>query len=146
MPPTRTAKGRSDYAYINGTLHGNPIAAVAGLATLRVLQEPGFYNRFHARADRFRAAFQEVLARHGLPALIPGEASFWQVLFAESAPANQMDVLASDMKRSAALDLGLLRNGVYVLPNVRRFFSAAHDDADMERAVEALDAASKSVS
>ncbi|MDX6752425.1 aspartate aminotransferase family protein [Geminicoccaceae bacterium 1502E] len=133
-------KGRPDYAYINGTLHGNPIAAVAGLATLRVLQEPGFYEQFHARADRFRAAFSEVLERHDLPAFVAGEASFWQILFSERAPANQMDVLKTGLPRSLQLDLGLLRNGVYVLPNVRRFFSAAHDEEDLERTLEALDA------
>jgi glutamate-1-semialdehyde 2,1-aminomutase len=134
-------KGRADYAYINGTLHGNPIAAVAGLATIRVLQQPGFYDDFHGRADCFRTAFQAVLDDRGLPALIAGQASFWQILFSDHAPANQMDVLATDLSRSGALDLGLLRNGVYVLPNVRRFFSAAHTDADLDVSVRALEAA-----
>ncbi len=138
-------KGRADYAYINGTLHGNPIAAVAGLATLRVLEQPGFYDEFHARADRFRAAIQSVLDSHGLPAIVPGKASFWQILFADDEPANQMDVLATDMKRSGALDVELLRNGIYVLPNVRRFFSAAHDDADLEATVDAFGKACASV-
>lgn len=138
-------KGRADYAYINGTLHGNPIAAVAGFATLRVLQQPGFYETFHARADRFRAAFQSVLASRGLPAMVAGEASFWQFLFAEREPANQMDVLATDLPRSGALDLELLRNGVYVLPNVRRFFSAAHTDADLEVSLRALEAAGDAI-
>ena len=139
-------KGRSDYAYINGTLHGNPIAAVAGLATVRVLQEPGFYDDFHARADRFRKAFGKVLVSHSVPAMIAGRASFWQILFADTEPANQMDVLATDMKRSAAFDVELLRNGVYVLPNVRRFFSAAHTDADLDMALDAFDAACKAQS
>jgi len=134
-------KGRPDYAYINGTLHGNPIAAVAGSATLKVLKEPGFYDRFHARADEFRAAFASVLARHSLPAIVAGQASFWQFLFTDREPANQMDVLATDMARSAALDQALLRNGVYVLPNVRRFFSAAHDDDDLAMTLDALDKA-----
>ena len=138
-------KGRADYAYINGTLHGNPIAAVAALATLKVLQEPGFYDRFHAKADRFRAAFSDVLAKAGLPAIVSGEASFWQFIFAEKPPLNQMDVLASDMKQSAALDTGLLRNGVYVLPNVRRFFSAAHDDKDLAESVAALEKAASAL-
>ena len=134
-------KGRPDYAYINGTLHGNPIAAVAALATLGVLREPGFYDRFHAKADEFRKAFSDVLSAHGLPAIVPGQASFWQIMFADREPANQMDVLASDQKRSAALDVELLRNGVYVLPNVRRFFSAAHTDADLDQSVAALEKA-----
>jgi len=42
-------KGRPDYAYVNGTLHGNPVAAAAGLATLRVLEAPGFYERLDER-------------------------------------------------------------------------------------------------
>jgi len=134
-------KGRADYAYINGTLHGNPIAAVAGLATLRVLERPGFYDDFHAKADRFRKAFQAVLDERGLPALVAGQASFWQFLFTDKAPANQMDVLASDLPRSGALDLELMKNGVFVLPNVRRFFSAAHTDDDLEMALKALAAA-----
>lgn len=132
-------KGRSDYAYINGTLHGNPIASVAGLATLRVLQQEGFYESFHAKADRFRKAFSDVLEQHGLPAMVAGEASFWQFLFADAPPSNQMDVLASDMARSNTLDSELLRNGVYVLPNVRRFFSAAHTDEDLEASLDALE-------
>ena len=52
-----------------------------------------------------------------------------------------MDLLASDMERSKALDLALLREGVYVLPNTRRFVSAVHDDADFEITLEALDKA-----
>ncbi len=138
-------RGRPDYAYINGTLHGNPIAAAAALATLGVLQAPGFYDDFHAKADQFRSASSQVLARHGLPAIIAGQASFWQIIFADKEPANQMDVLASDQRRSGALDLELLRNGVYVLPNVRRFFSAAHTDADLEQSVAALEKACETV-
>jgi len=131
-------KGRADYAYINGTLHGNPIAAVAGLATLRVLERSGFYDDFHAKADRFRQAFQSVLDDHGVPARVAGQASFWQFLFTDKEPANQMDVLATDLSRSGALDLELLKCGVYVLPNVRRFFSAAHTNDDLESTLEAL--------
>lgn len=138
-------KGRSDYAYINGTLHGNPIASVAGMATINVLRRPGFYEDFHAQADRYRAAFVDVIKSAGLPALVPGEASFWLFMFADQPPANQMDVLASDMPRSAALDAAMLRNGVYVLPNVRRFFSAAHTDEDLDATLSALEKSCKEI-
>ena len=138
-------KGDPSYAYINGTLHGNPIAAVAGMATLKVLSEPDFYERYHALCDRFRAALQGVLDEAGLPARVTGRYSFWQFLFADQDPANQLDVLASDQNRSKDLDLAFLRNGVYVLPNVRRFFSAAHDDKDLEDTLTALREACKAV-
>ena len=132
-------KGRSDYAYINGTLHGNPIACTAGLATLNVLSQPDFYKNFHARADKFRAAFQSILDAKGTGIMVPREASFWQFLATEHAPSNQMDVLALDLDKSKNLDLALLANGIYVLPNVRRFFSAAHGDEELEITLAALE-------
>ena len=134
-------KGKSDYAYINGTLHGNPIAAAASLATIEIISEPGFHHRLNARAEAFYAEMQKVLDRHGLPARVTGRASFWQFLFADSDPRNHMDLLASDQNRSKALDLGLLKRGVYVLPNVRRFISAVHSDEDFADTLEILDAA-----
>jgi glutamate-1-semialdehyde 2,1-aminomutase len=139
-------KGQPDYAYINGTLHGNPIAAAAGHATLEVLSEPGFHERLNARAERFYEELQAVLDRHRLPAIVAGRASFWQLLFAAEPPRNQLDVLASDQARSKALDLELLRRGIYVLPNVRRFISAVHTDEDLALALDALDDACRAIS
>ena len=43
-------KGSPDFAYINGTLHGNPIAAAAGLATIAELEAPGFYDDLAAKS------------------------------------------------------------------------------------------------
>ncbi len=79
-------KGQADYAYINGTLHGNPVAAAAGLATIGELEKPGFYAALHAKSARFTAALQDVLDRHGLPAIAAGRASFWQLLFLTEEP------------------------------------------------------------
>lgn len=59
-------------------------------------------------------------------------------IFADKPPANQMDVLASNIACSAALNAAMLRNGVYMLPNVRRFFSAAHTDEDLDVTLTAL--------
>lgn len=134
-------KGRRDYAYINGTLHGNPVAAAASLATLDLLGEPGFHARLNARAEAFYREMQAVLDARGVPARVIGRASLWQLLFAERAPRNQMDMLASDLERGARLDLDLVERGVYVLPNVRRFVSAVHSEEDFEHTLNALDEA-----
>jgi glutamate-1-semialdehyde 2,1-aminomutase len=138
-------KGSKDHAFVNGTFHGNPLASVAGLATLAELRKPGFYRKLNAKADSYRRAFQEVLDRHGLPAKTCGDASFWQILFCTDAPHDHADILASDQARSRALDLACLREGLYVLPNTRRFVSAVHDDTDLEESVRALDAACRSI-
>ena len=139
-------RGQADYAYINGTLHGNPIAAAAGLATLKVLERPGFYDDLNRRSAALTTALQEVLDRHGLPAIAAGRNSFWQLLFLTREPETQVDIMKSDVDRMKRLDLALLRGKVYVLPGVRRFVSAVNTDEDLAWTVEALDAACKDIS
>ncbi len=134
-------RGRPDYAYINGTLHGNPIAAAAGLATLEVLERPGFYEALREKSDALTGALQEVLDRRGVPAIAAGRNSFWQLLFMAAEPVNQVDIMNSDTERMKRLDLELLRRGVYVLPGVRRFVSAVNTEQDVADTVAALDEA-----
>ena len=138
-------KGQSNYAYINGTLHGNPIAAAAGLATLQELEAPGFYERLHAKSDQLTRALQAVLDKHGLRALASGKASFWQLLFMTQDPVNQVDMMNSDGDRMRKLDLELLKRDIYVLPGVRRFVAAVNTDQDFEQTVEALDGACQAI-
>ena len=139
-------KGKSDFAYVNGTLHGNPIAAAAGLATIQVLEEPGFYDRLHEKSQHLTTALQEVLDRHALPAIAAGKRSLWQILFMTGEPRNQTDIMASDVTRMRALDLELLRRGIYVLPGVRRFVCSVNTDEDFDETVGALDAACRAIS
>jgi glutamate-1-semialdehyde 2,1-aminomutase len=138
-------KGEPDFAYVNGTLHGNPLAAAAGLATIRVLEEPGFYDKLHEKSQQLTSALQEVLDRHGLPAIAAGRRSFWQLLFMNEEPHSQTDIMASDQARMRELDLELLRRGIYVLPGVRRFVCAVNTDEDFDDTVGALDAACKAI-
>ncbi len=138
-------RGKPDYAYINGTLHGNPVAAAAGLATLGVLREPGTYRRLHAAAADLQKDCQQVLDHHGLPALAIGEASLWQIMFIDRAPASHADVMNSDGARTRALDIAQMKQGLFVLPGVRRFVSAVHTGQEFEDTVKALDAACRAV-
>ena len=139
------AEGTPEYSHVKGTMHGSPIGSATGMATLDILSEPGFYARLHAEAEAFGAECQSVLDRHRLPAIVTGKASLWQILFADRHPVNHGDIMASDRASSRALDLALLKNGIYVLPNVRRFVSAAHRADDFEQTLKALDAACRSV-
>lgn len=138
-------KGKANYAYFNGTLHGNPVAAAAGLATLRELQKPGAYETLHRRADELCKACQDVLDRHNKPAIAFGQGSLWQIMFTGKPPANHADVMNTDGAATRALDIACMKEGLYVLPNVRRFVSVVHTDEDFEETVRALDAACRAV-
>ncbi|MBK17659.1 MAG: aspartate aminotransferase family protein [Rhodospirillaceae bacterium] len=134
-------RGKPNYAYINGTLHGNPIGCAAGLATLAELRTPGFYDRLHDRAAEIQRRCQEVIDAHKLPALAIGRGSLWQIVFMDKEPENFGDFIDADMAATRELDLHQMRRGLYVLPSVRRFVSIVHSDQDFEDTITALDAA-----
>ncbi|NIP75573.1 MAG: aminotransferase class III-fold pyridoxal phosphate-dependent enzyme, partial [Xanthomonadales bacterium] len=132
-------KGRPEYAYLNGTLHGNPVAAAATLATLDELAKPGTYDRLNAASDDFCAEAQKVLDRHGLPAIAANVGSLWQFLFMEHPPRSQADMMAGDAAAMKRLDTEMMKRGQYMLPGVRRFFSCVHGPAEVEETLHALD-------
>ncbi|MGZ0247158.1 MAG: hypothetical protein ACKVH1_14595, partial [Alphaproteobacteria bacterium] len=101
------------------------------------------YKDLHALADDVCKACQEVLDKNRVPGIALGEGSFWQILFMDKPPVSHADVMNSDMVSSRALDLAQMHEGLYVLPNVRRFVSAVHTGQDIEETVRALDAACK---
>ncbi len=138
-------KGQSDYAYMNGTLHGNPVAATATIASLDILSEPGFYENLHDNSRGLLNAMQEVLNRYGIPALAAGDKSFWQFLFMAEPPRTQLDMMNSDQAAMRKLDMEMLKRGIYVLPGVRRFVSAVHTEDDFSQTVETLDQVCKTL-
>ena len=134
-------KGQPGYAYFNGTLHGNPVAAAATMAMLDELGKPGVYERMNGFADDLCRETQQVLNRHAIPAIAEHTGSLWQILFMDRTPRNQADILAGDQVAMRKLDSLLMKQGQYVLPGVRRFVSTAHTAEDLEDSMRGLDAA-----
>ncbi len=134
-------KGQEKYTYFNGTLHGNPVAAAATMAMLDELGKPGVYERLNGFADDLCRETQQVLDRHGIPAIAENTGSLWQILFMPETPRNQADILASDQAAMRRLDTLLMQQGQYVLPGVRRFVSTEHTAEDLEQTLRGLDAA-----
>ena len=134
-------KGQPGFVYQNGTLQGHPLGCAAGLATMDILEEPGVYDRVFAMADKLRAGLQEVFDRHDMGLLVFGEGPMWHMLFTERVPQNWRDVVATDAGRLGQLEAEMMRQGVFVLPNNRRFISIRHDDSDLAETFEAADRA-----
>ncbi len=134
-------KGQEKYTYFNGTLHGNPVAAAATMAMLDELGKPGVYERLNGFADDLCRETQQVLDRHGIPAIAENTGSLWQILFMDGTPRNQADILGSDQAAMRRLDTLLMQQGQYVLPGVRRFVSTEHTTEDLEQTLRGLDAA-----
>ncbi len=138
-------KGTPGYVYASGTLHGNPLGAAAGLATLRLIREPDFYEQLHARTNELAQGIAEILDEHGHPAMVATVGSLWQILHIDRLPQRYTDLLASDRNANLAFDTELMRQGINVIPGLRRFVSSAHSDEDLERTVQAVDAACRTM-
>lgn len=134
-------RGTPDYVYQNGTLQGYPLGCAAALATLSVLRQPGIYEGLFATADALRAGLQEVFDRHAMGIRVFGEGPMWHMLFTDRVPQNWGDILATDLKKQAAFDAELLRQGIFVIPNMRRFVSIKHDARDLAETFAAAERA-----
>jgi glutamate-1-semialdehyde 2,1-aminomutase len=134
-------KGQPAYVYQNGTLQGHPLGCAAGMASLSLLEAPGFYDRLFATAEKLREAIRVVFSGHRMPVTVFGEGPMWHFVFGDKVPTNYRELVASDTKRLVAFDNELMRNGIFVLPNNRRFVSIKHTDDDIEMTAEAFDRA-----
>lgn len=132
-------KGQRNYAYFNGTLHGNPVAAAMTLAALDELSHPGTYERLNATSLDFCTEAQSILDRHAIPAIAACVGSLWQFLFMAEPPRNQSDMARGDLSSMKRLDAEMMKRRQYMLPGVRRFVSCVHGDQEFEETLEALD-------
>jgi glutamate-1-semialdehyde 2,1-aminomutase len=138
-------KGSAGYVYASGTLHGNPLGAAAGLATFQHLKEPGFYDALAKSTNVLADGARQVLADNEIPAIVEAIGSIWQILHMPTSPVSYTDFLTSDRAANVALDIEWMRNGVNVIPGLRRFVSSSHTEDDFSQTLDALDRACAAV-
>src|SRR5207245_634987 len=94
-------EGSPDYVWQAGTLNGNPVAAVAGLATLAELRKPGTYERLFATGKRLRDGLAAAARKHGLPAQVSGEPPVFDIIFTDRPAVDYRATLTADRRRPA---------------------------------------------
>jgi glutamate-1-semialdehyde 2,1-aminomutase len=129
--------------YQAGTLSGNPVAMVAGLATLRETGRPGFYETLERRTARLVAGIGDAARRHGVPATLGHAGSMWGVYFAAGPVRNYTDAKRADTALFGRWHRAALARGVFLAPSAfeAAFVSSAHTDADIDYTIAQLDAA-----
>jgi glutamate-1-semialdehyde 2,1-aminomutase len=140
-----TVERAEGHVLVNGTTHGSPVAAAAGLATLAELRAPGFHRKLNDWNATLRREVATRLERHRVPAIVTGEGSFWHVAFTDRPHRDNADSLRADHDRIVAFDSELIRQGVHLLPGGRRIATAAHGEPELEDTLRAVDAACRQV-
>ena len=133
-------EGSPDYVWQAGTLNGNPIAAVAGLATLAELRKPGAYERIFATGRRLKDGLAAAARKHGMPAQVSGEPPVFDIIFTDSPVVDYRATLTADRRRIALFNEECLRRGVVKAVN-KIYVSLAHGDEDVTETIAVFDAA-----
>jgi glutamate-1-semialdehyde 2,1-aminomutase len=127
--------------YQAGTLSGNPLAVTAGIETLRLLQEPGTYERLETLGARLGDGLKRIFDEHGVPAQCRRVGSMLSCFFTEQDVVDARTAMTTDAARFGKWFHGLLERGVYVAPSPYEaaFVSLAHTEELIDRALEAAD-------
>ncbi|HSB25131.1 MAG TPA: glutamate-1-semialdehyde 2,1-aminomutase [Burkholderiaceae bacterium] len=119
--------------YQAGTLSGNPVATACGLATLREIAKPGFFEALAARTRQLVDALSAAARERNIPFSADCEGGMFGFFFAAALPQHYGAVMASDKDRFNRFFHAMLARGVYLAPALYEagFVSAAHRDDDI---------------
>ena len=148
--PVGAFGGRSDImgqlspagaVYQAGTLSGNPLAMAAGIATLRLLQEPGVYEKLDGLAARLIEGLDTVFTRQRIPHQATQRGSMFGFFFTDEPVVDLTSAKTSDVEFYARFFQAMLERGIYFAPSQFEagFVSTAHDDDAIDRTVAAAD-------
>jgi glutamate-1-semialdehyde 2,1-aminomutase len=126
--------------YQAGTLSGNPLAMVAGIETLRALQEPDFYKDLERKAGRLGKGISGVIANVDVPVQLSRIGSIMTAFFTSETPTDYETATRADSERFGKFHRHLLEQGIYWPPSQYEaaFVSQAHSDEDIDRTVAAV--------
>jgi glutamate-1-semialdehyde 2,1-aminomutase len=125
--------------YQAGTLSGNPVATACGLATLKEISRPGFFDALSARTRSLVEGLTATARQAGVPMVGDSEGGMFGFFFAGELPQNYGVVMATDKDRFNRFFHAMLDRGVYLAPALYEagFVSAAHTADDIAATVAA---------
>ena len=125
--------------YQAGTLSGNPVTVAAGLSTLRIIQQPGFYESLGAQTKKLTDGLTAAAKAAGVPFAADALGGMFGLYFAPQVPASYSEVMQGDKERFNVFFHAMLDAGVYLAPSAYEagFVSAQHDDAIIEETIAA---------
>lgn len=127
--------------YQAGTLSGNPLAMAAGIATLKQLQAPNFYQKITQTTEILVNGFNELAQRHRLSLQINWITGMFGIFFNANPVNNFADVMKSSVDQFKQFYHGMLAHGIYFGPSAfeSAFVSSAIDSECIAKTLDAAD-------
>jgi glutamate-1-semialdehyde 2,1-aminomutase len=125
--------------YQAGTLSGNPVAVAAGLATLKRVLEPGFFERLSAATQSLVSQLTQAARSSSLAFCAQAVGGMFGLYFSREVPGSYAAVMACDRQAFNRFFHAMLEQGVYLAPSAFEagFVSSAHSTGDIETTVAA---------
>jgi glutamate-1-semialdehyde 2,1-aminomutase len=125
--------------YQAGTLSGNPVAVAAGLATLSLVREPGFFERLSATTEKLVQGLTDAARQAGVAFSGTSLGGMFGIFFSAAVPTDYAQVMACDRERFSRFFHAMLKRGIYLAPSAYEagFVSAAHGSAEIDRTITA---------
>ncbi len=133
----KAAVAQDEYMTQIGTLSGNPVAAAAGLATLKVLREPGAYERLFANGRALMEGLTDLFAKTGTPAQVVGVPPLFDVFFTENPISDYRTMIQGDREQLLQFNELIRARGVFK-GDSKYYVSLAHTDQDIAQALDAF--------
>ena len=125
-----------------GTLSGNPVAMACGLATLKEIAQPGFYEALTTKSKKLMDGLKQRASAAGVPLSTHAVGGMFGFFFSSEPTISRFaQVTACDIERFKKFFHGMLRAGVYLAPSAYEagFVSSAHTDADLTTTLDAAE-------
>lgn len=132
----RLAMTDEDFIFQVGTLSGNPVAAVAGLATLQVLKQPGTYDKVFATGRELMSTLTDLVHKAGFEAQVVGEPPLFDIVFTGHPIKDYRDTLKGDAALLKRFNQHLRARGI-MKGESKYYVSAAHTRADIDHTIGA---------
>lgn len=123
-----------------GTLNGNPVAAVAGLATLRVLKRQGTYERLFDIGQRIKDGLEQLLHDAEIPAQVLGIPSLFDVSFGKTEIIDYRSTLEMNKQKMTKFNKLLLEEGIFK-GDTKYYVSTSHDLEEVAITLKAFESA-----
>jgi len=133
--------------YQAGTLSGNPLAVAAGLATLKQVLAPGFYDHLGKITQSLCEGLIGAARKHGSAFSAQSVGGMFGLYFRTAPPSSYAEVMQCDKDAFNRFFHAMLERGIYLAPSAYEagFVSATHSEADVAATVAAADSVLESV-